>query len=214
MTELLSIDTKRKEMLEREKNSEYRQIEMGSVEIIVGPKSCGKTDEIIRRLRRATYGDYKIQAFNVCVTEESSKNKIVSHAGNEFEATPVKTTEQLKKVLREDVSLVAIDNAQFFNKEIVPLIQEMADRGIRVIVAGLDTDFRGEPFGFVPILMVQADKLDKNSAVCKVCGGPASFTQRLIDGEPANYDDSVVVVGASELYEARCRKHHEVPGKP
>ncbi|RLC32688.1 thymidine kinase [Candidatus Woesebacteria bacterium] len=201
-------------MVENEKSPEYGEIESGSVEIIVGPKSSGKTDEMIRRLRRATYGDYKIHAFKVIVTEGSSENKIVSHAGNEFEATPVKTTEQLKKLLKEDASLVAIDNAQFLDKEIVPFTQKMADKGIRVIVAGLDTDFRGEPFGFVPILMAQADILDKHSAICKVCSGPASFTQRLINGEPAEYDNPIVAVDASEFYEARCRGHHKVSGKP
>jgi len=193
---------------------EYRQIESGSVEIIVGPKSSGKTDEIIRRLRRDTYGDYKIQVFKIDVEEGFSESKIISHAGNEFEATPVKTTGQLKKLLRKDTSLVAIDNAQFLDEEIISFTQKMADKGIRVIVAGLDTDFRGEPFGSVPILMAQADKLQKYCAVCKVCDGPASFTQRLVNGKPANHDDPIVVVGASELYEARCRKHHEVPGKP
>lgn len=201
-------------MVEKEKSPEHREMESGSVEVIVGPKSSGKTDEMIRRLRRTTYGDYKIQAFEVVVAEGFSENKIVSNSGHEFEATPIKNTDQLKNSLKEDISLVAIDNAQFLDKEIVPFAQEMADRGIRVIVAGLDTDFRGEPFGFMPILMVQADKLKKDCAVCKVCSGPASFTQRLIDGEPANYDDPVVVVGASDLYEARCRKHHKVLGKP
>lgn len=200
-------------MPEREKNLEYKGTESGSIEIIVGPKSSGKTDEIIRRLRRATYGDYKIQVFKVDVATRFSENKIVSHAGDEFEATPVKTTEQLKKLLKGDTSLVAIDDAQFLDKEIVPLTQEMADKGIRVIVAGLDTDFRGEPFGFVPILMAQADILDKHSAICMVCGEEATFTQRLIDGEPASYNDPVIAIGASKLHEARCREHHKVPRK-
>ena len=214
MTELSTVDTKRKEMVEKEKSPEDREVKSGSVEIIVGPKSSGKTDEMIRRLRRATYGDYKIQVFKVDITEGSSENKIVAHSGDEFEAIPVKTTEQLKKLLKENASLAAIDNAQFLDEEIAPFIQKMADGGIRVIVAGLDTDFRGEPFGIVPILMAQSDILDKCPAICMVCGGEATFTQRLVNGEPANYDDPTVIVGANELYEARCRKHHEVSRKP
>ncbi|MCK5430050.1 MAG: thymidine kinase, partial [Anaerolineales bacterium] len=105
----------------------------------------------------------------------------------------------------------AIDEAQFFDNEIVAIASDLADQGKRVIVAGLDTDFRGEPFGPIPILMAQAERVDKLHAICMTCGEPASRTQRLIDGEPARYDEPVVVVGAAELYEARCRKHHKVP---
>jgi thymidine kinase len=104
-----------------------------------------------------------------------------------------------------------VDEAQFFDAEIIPLVDELAGRGLRVIVAGLDTDFRGEPFGPVPVLMARAEKVDKLQAICMVCGEPASRTQRLVNGKPARYDEPVVIVGAAEMYEARCRKHHEVP---
>jgi thymidine kinase len=107
--------------------------------------------------------------------------------------------------------VVAIDEAQFFDHEVIRVAQELADRGLRVIVAGLDTDFRGEPFGPIPVLMAKAEIVDKLHAICMVCGEPASRTQRLVNGRPANYYDPVVIVGASELYEARCRAHHEVP---
>ena len=110
-----------------------------------------------------------------------------------------------------DTTVIAIDEAQFFDAELVTITQELADRGIRVIVAGLDTNFRGKPFGPMPELMARAEIVDKLHAICMVCGEPASRTQRLIDGKPAKYDDPVVIVGASELYEARCRKHHQVP---
>jgi thymidine kinase len=106
---------------------------------------------------------------------------------------------------------VGIDEAQFFDADIIPLAQELAERGIRVIIAGLDTDFRGEPFGPMPVLMAKADVLDKLHAICMVCGGMASRSQRLVDGKPARYHDPVIIVGASEMYEARCRAHHEVP---
>lgn len=108
--------------------------------------------------------------------------------------------------------MVGVDEAQFFDDEILGVVQELADMGLRVIVAGLDTDFRGEPFGAMPNLMAQAERVDKLHAICMVCGDLASRTQRLIDGRPARFDDPVVVVGASELYEARCRAHHQVPG--
>jgi thymidine kinase len=213
LTELLTVDTKRREMKEREKSPEYRLIESGSVEVIVGPMFCEKTNEMMRRLRRAVIAKFKVQVFKPIIDNRYAKNKLASHSGHEFEAVPVKDVQQIKKLLEEDTSIVAIDEAQFFNDEIIPFVQELANQKIRVIVAGLDTDFRGEPFGPVPTLMAQAETLDKYHAICMVCGGPATCTQRLIDGEPAKYDDPIVIVGAAELYEARCRGHHEVPGK-
>jgi thymidine kinase len=106
---------------------------------------------------------------------------------------------------------VAIDEVQFFDWTVAELCNQLADQGLRVILAGLDMDFRGEPFGPMPLLMAQAEAVDKLQAICMVCGAPASRTQRLIDDHPANYDDPVIMVGASEVYEARCRRHHEVP---
>ena len=107
--------------------------------------------------------------------------------------------------------MVGIDEAQFFDSDIVPIVQSLADRGIRVLIAGLDTDFRGEPFGPMPLLMAAAENVDKLHAICMMCGEAASRTQRLVNGKPAHYNDPVVIVGASELYEARCREHHDVP---
>jgi thymidine kinase len=106
---------------------------------------------------------------------------------------------------------VGIDEAQFFDTEVVQIAEELAASGIRVLVAGLDTDFRGEPFGPMPVLMSMAEHVDKLHAICMVCGDDASRTQRLVNGKPARFDDPVVIVGASEMYEARCREHHEVP---
>jgi len=214
LTELLSVDTKRKEMLEIDKGSEIRFVKIGSVEVIAGCMFSGKTEELMRRLRRAKIAKHQIQVFKSDLDVRYNKDKLASHSGKEFEATPVKEVQQIKKLLRPHTSVVAIDEAQFFGNEIIPFVQELADNKYRVIVAGLDADFRGEPFGAVPILMAQADKLKKFYAICMVCGESASFTQRLINGRPARYEDPIVVVGASELYEARCRDHHEVPGKP
>jgi thymidine kinase len=114
-------------------------------------------------------------------------------------------------LLSEDTSVVAIDEAQFFDEGIVQVADELAAHGLRVIVAGLDLDFRGEPFGVMPAFLARAERVDKLQAICMVCGEPASRTQRLVNGKPARYGDPVVIVGAAEMYEARCRKHHEVP---
>jgi thymidine kinase len=110
-----------------------------------------------------------------------------------------------------DTTVVAVDEAQFFDYQIIDIVQRLADKGIRVIVAGLDTDFRGEPFGPMPVLMAKAEHVDKLQAICMVCGEPASRTQRIINGKPARFDEPVVIIGAAEMYEARCRQHHEVP---
>ncbi|GAB4478854.1 MAG: thymidine kinase [Anaerolineales bacterium] len=182
----------------------------GSVEVITGSMFCGKTDELIRRLRRATIARQKVQVFKPAIDTRYAVEKVTSHAGTEFIAKPIQTAGEIREFLEDDVTVVAIDEAQFFDDEIIPLVQELADRGIRVIIAGLDTDFRGEPFGPMPVLMAQAERVDKLQAICMVCGEPATRTQRLVNGQPAHYNDPVVIVGAAELYEARCRKHHVV----
>ncbi len=183
----------------------------GSIEVITGSMFSGKTDELIRRLRRATIARQKVQVFKPAIDNRYAVEKVTSHAGSDFAAQPVRSASEISVQMVKGTTVVAIDEAQFFDVGIIAICQAMADRGIRVIVAGLDTDFRGEPFGPMPVLMAQAEVVDKLHAICMVCGEPASRTQRLIDGRPANYEDPVVVVGASELYEARCRKHHEVP---
>jgi thymidine kinase len=183
----------------------------GSLEVITGSMFCGKTDELIRRLRRATIARQKVQVFKPAIDNRYASEKVTSHAGSEFDALPIKAAADITGLLKKGVTVVAIDEAQFFDGEIVPLAQSLADQGLRVIVAGLDTDFRGEPFGPMPELMAKAERVDKLHAICMVCGEPASRTQRLVNGQPAHYDDPVVIVGAAELYEARCRKHHIVP---
>jgi thymidine kinase len=183
----------------------------GIVEVIVGSMFSGKTDELIRRLRRATIAKQKVQVFKPAIDHRFSEAKVTSHAGNDFDAQPIKSSAELLDQLDANTTVVAVDEAQFFDPKIIEIIQKLADDGLRVIVAGLDTDFRGEPFGPMPTLMAQAERVDKLHAICMVCAEEASRTQRLLDGNPAHYDDPVVVIGASELYEARCRKHHEVP---
>ena len=183
----------------------------GSIEVIVGSMFSGKTDELIRRLRRATIARQKVQVFKPAVDNRYVETKVTSHAGSDFDAAPIQSALDVLAKLEEGTTVVAIDEAQFFDSDITNVVQKLADKGIRVIVAGLDTDFRGEPFGPMPVIMAQAERVDKLHAICMVCGEEASRTQRLVNGKPARYNDPVVIIGASELYEARCREHHEVP---
>jgi thymidine kinase len=186
----------------------------GSIEVITGSMFSGKTDELIRRLRRARIARQNVQVFKPVIDNRYSLEKVTSHAGSEFEATPVHSADQIAPLLRPDTTVVAIDEAQFLGPEVCGVCRQLAAAGVRVIVAGLDQDFRGEPFGPMPQLMALAEDVTKLHAICAVCGEEASRTQRLIDNHPASFDQPVVVVGASELYEARCRQHHDVPGRP
>ena len=183
----------------------------GSIEVITGSMFCGKTDELIRRLIRATIARQKVQVFKPAIDNRYAVEKVTSHAGTEYAARPIQEARAILNQLEPETTVIGIDEAQFFDEAIIPLSQQLADRGVRVIIAGLDTDFRGEPFGPMPVLMAKADVVDKLHAICMVCGGLACRTQRLVDGRPARYHDPVVIIGASELYEARCRAHHEVP---
>jgi thymidine kinase len=183
----------------------------GTIEVVCGSMFSGKTDELIRRLRRAVIAKKKVQVFKPAIDIRYAVEKVTSHAGADFAAIPVASSSEILDKLAEGVSVVGIDEAQFFDNGVISVAQQLAARNIRVIVAGLDMDFRGEPFGPMPMLMAEAEHVDKLQAICMVCGEPASRTQRLVNGKPARYDDPVVIVGASELYEARCRQHHEVP---
>jgi thymidine kinase len=183
----------------------------GSIEVVCGSMFSGKTDELIRRMRRAVIARQKVQVFKPAIDVRYAVEKVTSHAGADFDAIPVEQASDIFDRLESDTTVVGVDEAQFFDSGIVAVTRNLAERGIRVLVAGLDLDFRAEPFGPMPILMAEAEHVDKLQAICMVCGDPASRTQRLVNGKPARYDDPVVIVGASELYEARCRKHHEVP---
>ncbi|MBE7554862.1 MAG: thymidine kinase [Anaerolineales bacterium] len=189
----------------------YHRYDGGWVELICGSMFSGKTEELIRRLVRAEIARQKVQVFKPALDDRYKVNKVSSHSGKYYEATVVENAAQINSLLLEEVDVVAIDEVQFFDWTIAELCERLANQGLRVILAGLDMDFRGEPFGPMPLLMAQAEQVDKLQAICMVCGAPASRTQRLIDGRPANYDDPVIMVGASEVYEARCRQHHEVP---
>ena len=182
----------------------------GSIEVVCGSMFSGKTEELMRRLRRATIAKQCTQVFKPAVDTRYASKAIASHNGLQLNAIPVQTSDEIRRLVDPDVGVIAIDEIQFFDNGVVALCNELAEMGHRVICAGLDMDFRGEPFGPIPQLLAIAEKVDKLQAICVVCGHAASRTQRLIEGKPACYEDPIVLVGASEVYEARCRTHHEV----
>jgi thymidine kinase len=182
----------------------------GSLTVITGSMFSGKTEELIRRLRRALYARRSIQAFKHALDTRSELTEIRTHNGVLHEALAVSTSEELLEKLDETTDLVAIEEAQFFDEGIVDVCRRLADAGYEVIAAGLDMDFRGRPFGPMPILLAEADEVVKLRAICARCGRDASRSQRLIDGHPAPASAPTILVGAQESYEARCRRCHEV----
>lgn len=189
----------------------YVMKQSGWVEVICGSMFSGKSEELIRRVRRAEFAKQKIAVFKPKLDNRYSDQEVVSHNGASFIAKPISHSIEILHHVEAEIDVIAIDEVQFFDEGIVRVIQQLADSGYRVIAAGLDQDFRGEPFGQMPAIMAIAEQITKLQAVCTVCGSPASRTQRLIDGRPASYFDPVILVGASEAYEPRCRHHHEVP---
>jgi thymidine kinase len=185
----------------------------GRVEVICGSMFSGKTEELIRRVRRACIAKQQVQVFKPDLDTRYSIQRVTSHSGSDFDAIPVKAAQDILALFEDGTTVVAIDEAQFFDPGLTQVTEELASRGIRVILAGLDMDFRGEPFGPMPALMSRADEVQKLHAICVICGEDASRTQRLVNGQPANYHDPIIMVGASESYEARCREHHLVPGR-
>ena len=183
----------------------------GWIEVICGSMFSGKSEELIRRVRRAQFAKQQIAVFKPEIDDRYSEEAVVSHNGTTVIANPVASSAHIIEFDKSQYDIIGIDEAQFFDEGIVETVMALADEGFRVIIAGLDQDFRGEPFGPMPRLMAIAEHVTKLQAVCMDCGSPASRTQRLINGMPAGYDDPIILVGASEAYEARCRKHHEVP---
>lgn len=182
----------------------------GRIELICGSMFSGKTEELIRRLRRAVIAKQNVQVFKPLIDQRYGIGRVTSHNGMDFEARPVDSARAILDAMHPETTVVAIDEVQFFDSDIVDVCEELAEAGKRVICAGLDMDFRGLPFGSIPDLMARAEQVSKLHAICVVCGEEASRTQRLIEGRPAAFDDPVVLVGASEVYEARCRECHMV----
>ena len=188
------------------------QLTGGWIEVIAGVMFSGKSEELIRRVRRAIIARKRVQVFKSHLDGRyTGIYAISSHDGRSAEAVPVDSSAQIAQCLDPMAQVIAIDEAQFLDDSIVDLTASLAARGRRVIVAGTDTDFRGEPFGPMPQLMAVAEVVDKLHAICVLCGSPASRNQRLVEGRPARYDSPVIQVGGTESYEARCRACHQVP---
>ncbi len=176
----------------------------GNIEVVCGPMFSGKSEELIRRVRRAQIGRLKVQSFKPGIDDRYSKNDIVSHSAQTVTATPVEDSVELLSRVFDSTRVVAIDEVQFFDANIVKIVAKLARRGVRVICAGLDQDYKGEPFGPIPELLAIADEVMKVHAVCTVCGSPASKTYRK---NAKNRDQ--VLVGETDQYEARCRAHFD-----
>ena len=190
----------------------------GKLEVICGSMFSGKSEELMMRLKRAEYAKRKVLTIKHAIDNRKSFSCIVSHNGAMREAFPITSCDvglrTLMNSIDDTVDVVGIDEIQFFPEPTVSVLHEMVDQGIRVIVAGLDMDFRGEPFGIVPLLMSLADEVLKLRAICMVCGDEANFSQRLINKRPASYDDPIILVGGEECYEPRCRQCFSIDKKP
>lgn len=190
------------------------KIRDGWIEVICGSMFAGKTEELIRRITRIQFAKKEVIVFKPEIDDRYDKQMVVSHSARKVKSIPVPSSKAILESLDHFPYAVAIDEAQFFDRGIINVAEYLADNGVRVIVAGLDLDFRGEPFGVMPDFLCRAEYVTKLQAICQVCGDPATRTQRIIDGKPANYDDEIVLVSAKEKYEARCRHCHQVPGRP
>ncbi|GGG70215.1 thymidine kinase [Edaphobacter dinghuensis] len=178
----------------------------GRIEVITGPMFSGKSEELIRRLKRARIARQRVACYKPDIDLRYHRTAIASHSSQTHDATTVATVEELKAALfpqLNEVDVIGIDEAQFFDTRLIPLSVELVHLGKRVVMAGLDTTFNAEPFGPIPALMAIADEVTKLSAVCMVCGQPAIHTQRL------GQSQELVVVGAAGVYEARCRAHFQ-----
>ncbi|MBW7933284.1 MAG: thymidine kinase [Gemmatimonadaceae bacterium] len=191
--------------------TQHFQLSGGWVELIAGSMFSGKSEELIRRVRRAMIAKKRVQVFKSHLDNRySGVFTVGSHDGRTVEAVPVDSAAQVAIRLDPHAQVIAIDEVQFLDDDIVALASDIADRGRRVILAGIDTDFRGEPFGPMPKLMCIAEVVDKLHAICVLCGAPATRNQRLVDGKPAHWDSPLIMVGGTESYEARCRQCHQV----
>lgn len=192
----------------------YNQYREGWLEVICGCMFAGKTEELIRRINVLSYARKNILVFKPKIDDRYSTTEIASHAGSKVPCIVISETKEILNHVNYDTDVVAIDEVQFFDEDVVDICEYLADSGLRVMVAGLDKDFRGEPFGVLPDLLTRAEFVTKLTAVCAKCGAPATRTQRIINGKPASFNDPIVLVGAKEAYEPRCRHCHEIVEKP
>ena len=192
----------------------YQMYRPGYIEVISGCMFAGKTEELIRRIKTLEFAKKNVLVFKPALDNRYSNTKVVSHAGSSVESIVVPDARSILDFVKDDTDVIAIDEIQFFDEDVLLVCDYLAKKGKRVMCAGLDTDFRAEPFGVMPRLITDAEFVTKLTAVCMKCGAPATRTQRLVNGRPAQYSDPIIMVGAAEAYEARCRHCHEVVGKP
>lgn len=185
----------------------------GWIEVICGSMFAGKTEELIRRITRIRLAKKEVVVFKPVIDDRYAKIEVVSHSQRKVKSIPINNSSEIFANLTSLPYAVAIDEAQFFDEGLINVIEKLANMGVRVIVAGLDLDFRGEPFGIMPFILARAEYVTKLHAICQVCGEPATRTQRLIDNKPAFYEDQIILVSAQDKYEARCRHCHQVPHK-
>jgi thymidine kinase len=182
-----------------------------SFELITGPMSCGKTEELLRRIRRAIIAKKKVKVISPDIDTRAHGDYIESRNGLWLDAIKVKNAAQILGVIKQDDQIVAIDELQFFDEHIVKVITKLTNEGKKVIGTGLDLDFKAEPFGYMPELCCIATKVDKLAAVCMKCGDEnATRTQRLVDGKPVDKNSPLIMIGGDETYEARCIKCYEL----
>lgn len=186
----------------------------GMLEVICGSMFCGKSEELIRRLKRASIARKKVLAFKPSIDNRTSMEHLVSHDGSKIQAVPIEKAQNVLELTTQDVDVVGIDEVQFFDHAVILSVCELIDQGKRVIVAGLDLDFKRVPFGPMPTLLALADSITKLKAICITCGNDAQFSQRLVNGKPAKHDAPLVQVGGQETYQARCRACHEIDKVP
>lgn len=168
----------------------------------------GKTEELMRRLKRSEYAQQQVLTIKHAIDTRVDGNCVVSHNGQQRDAFPLSNSpESMERLLSlaHDFDVIGIDEIQFFPEKIITVINALIDQGKNIIASGLDLDFRGEPFGIMPQLLSIADTVTKLRAICMECGKESHFSQRIIDGKPARYDDPIVLIGAAESYETRCR---------
>jgi thymidine kinase len=184
----------------------------GWIEVIAGVMFSGKSEELIRRVRRAVIARKQVQVFKSHLDARyAGLYSVTTHDGMTVEAEPVDSSREIMRRIRTGVEVVAVDEVQFLDNGIIEVAQHLADSGVRIILAGTDVDFRGLPFGAMAPLMCAAEVVDKLHAICVVCGGPASRNQRLVNGRPAPWDSPTIMIGGRESYEARCRHCHRLP---
>lgn len=194
------------EFFMNKKNNCTQHASHGQLEVICGPMFSGKSEELIRRLRRAKIAQQSVITFKPQIDNRYGLEYVVSHNGSKVDAKPLENVFDIISIVKEnDATVIGIDEAQFFAPELISVVCQLIHDKKRIIVAGLDLDFRGAPFGCMPALLAIADKVTKLHAICTECGHDAHFSQRLVNGNPAKYDDPIVMIGAQEAYQARCR---------